>query len=182
MLLRTGFRVPCVLGGILLTIGFAMLLWLTPESNLFVPLAITGVLGLGFGFYAVSTILAAQSAVGWEHRGVVTSASQFSRNIGGTIGVSIAGALFTAGVMQASASSVDPNDLLSPGVRAGLSPDVLLALQTLLASSLKSVYVLFIGVAAVATLIAAFLPGGPPREVSDAGSAPEVAAREAMVG
>jgi EmrB/QacA subfamily drug resistance transporter len=180
MLLRTGFRLPCVLGGILLTIGFAMLLWLTPESNLLVPLAITAVLGLGFGFYAVSTILAAQSAVGWENRGVVTSASQFSRNIGGTIGVSIAGALFTAGVMQA-ASTVDPNDLLSPSVRAGLSPDVLLALQTLLASSLKSVYVLFIGVAAVATVIAAFLPGGPPREVSDAGPTPDLAA-EAVVG
>jgi EmrB/QacA subfamily drug resistance transporter len=182
MLLRTGFRVPCVLGGIVLTIGFAMLLWLTPESSLFVPLAITCVLGLGFGFYAVTTILAAQSAVGWEHRGVVTSASQFSRNIGGTIGVSIAGALFTAGVMQASAGGVDPNDLLSPSVRAGLSPDVLVALQTLLASSLKSVYVLFIGVGAVATLIAAFLPGGPPREVSDAGRTPEVEVSEAIVG
>jgi EmrB/QacA subfamily drug resistance transporter len=181
MLLRTGFRLPCLLGGVLLTIGFAMLLWLTPESSLFVPLAITAVLGLGFGFYAVTTILAAQSAVGWENRGVVTSASQFSRNIGGTIGVSIAGALFTAGVMQA-ASTVDPNDLLSPSVRAGLSPDVLLALQTLLTSSLKSVYVLFIGVSAVATVIAAFLPGGPPREVSDAGPTPDLAASEAIVG
>jgi EmrB/QacA subfamily drug resistance transporter len=182
MLLRTGFRVPCLLGGVLLTIGFAMLLWLTPESSLFVPLAITAVLGLGFGFYAVTTILAAQSAVGWEHRGVVTSASQFSRNIGGTIGVSIAGALFTAGVMQASANSVDPNDLLSPSVRAGLSPDVLLALQNLLASALQSVYVLFIVVGAVATVIAAFLPGGPPREVSDAGPTPDVEISAAIVG
>jgi hypothetical protein len=30
--------------------------------------------------------------------------------------------------------------------------------------------VLFVMVAAVATLVAAFLPGGPPREVSDAGA------------
>jgi len=169
LLLRTGFRFPCLVGGVLLTVGFALLLFVGPESTLLVPLVITAVLGLGFGFYAVTTILAAQSAVGWEHRGVVTSASQFSRNIGGTIGVSVAGALFTAGVLQASASGMNPNDLLSPSLRSGLSPDVLATLQALLTDSLRSVYILFIGVAAIATVVAAFLPGGPPRQVSDAG-------------
>jgi EmrB/QacA subfamily drug resistance transporter len=169
ILLRTGFRFPCVLGGVVLTLGFALLLLVKADSNLLLPLAITCVLGVGFGFYSVGTILAAQSAVGWEHRGVVTSASQFSRNIGGTIGVSIAGALFTAGVMSASTTGVNPSDLLSSGLRAGLSPDVLLALQDRLASALRNVYVLFIGVAAVSTVVALFLPGGPPRELSDAG-------------
>jgi hypothetical protein len=169
LLLRTGFRMPSVLGGVLLTGGFALLLFVSPESSLWLPLLITAVLGLGFGFYAVSTILAAQSAVGWEHRGVVTSASQFSRNIGGTIGVSIAGALFTAGVMHAGANALNPNDLLDPSLRSGLTPDVLAGLQALLTGSLRSVYVLLIGVAGVSTLIAAFLPGGPPEQVSDAG-------------
>jgi len=176
LLLRTGFRMPCLLGGVLLTVGFALLLLVSPESNLLLPLAITGVLGLGFGFYAVTTILAAQSAVGWEHRGVVTSASQFSRNIGGTIGVSVAGALFTAGVLQAGANSLNPNDLLDPSLRAGLSADMLASLQALLAGSLHSVYILFIGVAVVATGIAAFLPGGPPQQVSDAGPPGELVA------
>jgi EmrB/QacA subfamily drug resistance transporter len=180
LLLRLGFRAPCVFGGILLTLGFVMLLFVTPTSSLLVPLAITAVLGLGFGFYAVTTILAAQSAVGWEHRGVVTSASQFSRNIGGTIGVSVAGALFTSGVMQAGSISVNPNDLLEPSLRAGLSPDALATLQALLAGSLQSVYVLFIGVAVVGTVIAAFLPGGPPQQVSDAGVATEEMVTEAV--
>jgi hypothetical protein len=102
---------------------------------------------------------------------VVTSASQFSRNIGGTIGVSIAGAVFTAGVLHASSTAVNPNDLLSPTVRAGLSPENLAALRSLLTDSLRSVYVLFVAVAALTTLVAVFLPGGPPREVSDAGVA-----------
>jgi EmrB/QacA subfamily drug resistance transporter len=173
VLLRTGFRLPCVLGGLVLTAGFVMLLFITPTSSLFLPLAVSAVLGLGFGFYAVGTLLAAQSAVGWEHRGVVTSASQFSRNIGGTVGVSIAGALFTAGVMQAGAGA-NPNELLSQGLRAGLSPDALLSLQTLLANSLFSVYVLFVGVAVVATIIAVFLPSGVPSQVSDAGPRAEL--------
>lgn len=170
VLLRTGFRLPCVLGGLILTAGFAMLLFLTADSSLLVPLVITCVLGVGFGFYSVGVILAAQSAVGWEHRGVVTSAGQFSRNIGGTIGVSIAGALFTAGMMSASATAVNPNDLLTAEVRAELSPEVLATLQAVLTSALHNVYVLFVGVAALGTLLAAFLPGGPPRQVSDAAS------------
>ena len=168
LLLRLGFRIPCLLGGAILTAGFVILLFVGPDSFLLAPLAVSAVLGFGFGFYAVATILAAQSAVGWEHRGVVTSASQFSRNIGGTIGVSIAGAIFTAGVLS-SATPVNPNDLLDPSVRAGLSPDALSALQALVAGSLHSVYLLFVGVAAVAVLVAAFLPGGAPTQTSDAG-------------
>jgi EmrB/QacA subfamily drug resistance transporter len=174
VLLRTGFRFPCLLGGAILTVGFALLLLVKADSSLLVPLAITCVLGIGFGFYSVATILAAQAAVGWEHRGVVTSASQFSRNIGGTIGVSIAGALFTAGVMSGSSTAVNPNDLLSPDLRAALSPAALADLQALLASALGDVFVLFIGVSAVATLVAAFLPSGPPRQVSDAGADEEI--------
>ena len=171
LLLRSGFRFPCVLGGVILTIGFVLLLLVQPDSPLLAPLAVTGVLGFGFGFYAVATILAAQSAVGWEHRGVVTSANQFARNIGGTIGVSIAGALFTAGVVN-SATSVNPNDLLDPTIRAGLAPEVLTALQALLAGSLRSVFELFVAVAVVATIVALFLPGGAPSQSSDAGLPP----------
>src|SRR6266567_2669233 len=164
LLLRWGFRGPCILGGVFLVIGFALLLLLTPDSGLWMPAAVECVLGLGFGFYTVTTVLAAQTAVGWEHRGVVTSASQFSRNIGGTVGVSIAGAIFTAGVLSATAGGLNPNDLLSPGARATLAPEQLAELRAILGSSLRSVYLLFVGVAALSTLVAVFLPGGRPRE------------------
>jgi MFS family permease len=169
LLLRLGFRGPAIMGGLLLTAGFLLLLLMAPDSSLFVPLGITTILGFGFGFYTVATILCAQTAVGWEHRGVVTSASQFSRNIGGTIGVSIAGAIFTAGVLAATTNRLNPNDLLSPTARAGLSPADLEALRAVLAGSLRSVYTLFVGVSALATVVAVFLPGGPPRELSEAG-------------
>jgi EmrB/QacA subfamily drug resistance transporter len=167
LLLRWGFRGPSIMGGIFLVIGFCLLLLLTPESGLWMPAAAELVLGFGFGFYSVTTVLAAQTAVGWEHRGVVTSASQFARNIGGTVGVSIAGAIFAAGVAAAAGAGINPNELLSPETRATLSGSDLAFLQNLLASSLRSVYVLFIGIAILATAIALFLPGGPPREASD---------------
>lgn len=174
LLLRWGFRGPCILGGIFLVIGFSMLLLLTPAAGLWLPAAAEFVLGLGFGFYTVTTILAAQTAVGWEHRGVVTSASQFARNMGGTVGVSIAGAIFTAGVAAAAGAGINPNELLSPATRASMSGSDLVFVQGLLAGALRSVYVLFIGMAVVATAIAAFLPGGPPRQASDAGPSPHL--------
>ena len=169
LLLRWGFRAPCILGGILLVIGFALLLLLTPDAGLWMPAGAELVLGFGFGFYTVTTVLAAQAAVGWEHRGVVTSASQFARNIGGTVGVSIAGAIFAAGVVGVTGAGINPNDLLSPATRADLAGGDLVMLQILLASALRSVYTLFIVMAILATAIAAFLPGGRPRQESDAG-------------
>jgi EmrB/QacA subfamily drug resistance transporter len=166
LLLRWGFRGPCVLGGVLLTIGFALLLTITPDSGLWAPAAISFVTGLGFGFYSVVIILAAQSSVGWQNRGVVTSANQFARNIGGTVGVSIAGAIFTAGVTAAAGAGVNPNEILSPAVRATLAATDLRFLQQVLSDSLRSVYVLFVGVAALATVVAALLPGGVPSDTS----------------
>ncbi|MDQ6669636.1 MAG: MFS transporter [Chloroflexota bacterium] len=171
LLLRWGFRGPCVLGGILLTIGFGLLLNLTPSSGLWLPATITFVIGAGFGFYSVVIILAAQSSVGWENRGVVTSANQFARNIGGTIGVSLAGAIFSAGVASAAGAGVNANEILSSEVRATLSAADLGFLQQILAGSLRSVYVLFVGVAALATVVAALLPGGRPSQASEAGAA-----------
>jgi EmrB/QacA subfamily drug resistance transporter len=172
LLLRWGFRGPCVLGGAFLVVGFALLLFIDARAGLWVPFAISCILGFGFGFYTVATILAAQTAVGWQYRGVVTSASQFARNIGGTVGVSIAGAVFTAGVASAASVNVNPSDLLSPAARGGLPPSTLVFLQDLLAGSLRSVYMLFVGVAGLATLVAVFLPGGPPRQVSEPGQEP----------
>jgi hypothetical protein len=88
--------------------------------------------------------------------------------MGGTVGVSVAGAIFTAGVAAAMGAGINPNDVLAPEVRATLSPTDLSRLQAVLASSLQSVYVLFVGIGALSLLVAAFLPGGaPPREADD---------------
>ncbi len=46
LLLRLGFRIPCVLGGAIMTLGFVLLLVISPESSLFIPLGITVILGL----------------------------------------------------------------------------------------------------------------------------------------
>jgi MFS family permease len=164
LVLRWGWRLPCIVGAVLLVLGFGMLWRMPPDVGLWYPTFVQFLTGAGFGFTSLVFIIAAQNAVGWEQRGVVTSANQFARSIGGTIGVSIAGAIFSAGVIAAAGSGVNPNDLLSPAVRATLRPEQLSVLQDALVGALHSVYLLFVVVAALGVVVAALLPGGRPEQ------------------
>lgn len=181
LLLRWGFRGPCILGGALLVVGFAMVWATRADSPLWWATFAQVVLGFGFGFYNVTTILAAQSAVGWEYRGVVTSASQFARNMGGTLGVSIAGAMFSVGIASAAIGGANANDLLSPDLRGALPPGQLEVLRTAVAGALGHVYVLFIGISVLATIVAALLPGGAPSADSGTAGADETLDRRVAI-
>ena len=59
--------------------------------------AAVGLLGFGLGPAASSSVLAPQSCVAWQHRGVVTSAVFAVRMLGGSIAVAALGALGQAG-------------------------------------------------------------------------------------
>jgi EmrB/QacA subfamily drug resistance transporter len=158
-LLRWGYRAPCVIGCIILAIGFAALGLLPPSAPLLAPFALEFLVGPGFGLTLNLTTLSMQDAVGWEQRGVVTGVNQFSRNIGGILGLSVAGAIFSAGVSQVSSRGIDPNDLLSPSGSGVSGPD-LAFVQGVLAGSLHAVFVLMAVAAVLAGIAAALLPRG----------------------
>src|SRR5438552_4072870 len=50
--------------------------------------------GLGFGPASMAYILAAQNAVTWQQRGIITSGIQFFRTIGGAVGIGVLGMVF----------------------------------------------------------------------------------------
>ncbi|HEY3063528.1 MAG TPA: MDR family MFS transporter [Chloroflexota bacterium] len=181
LILRWGWRTPCIVGAVLLVLGFAMLWQMPADAGLWYPTVVQFVTGAGFGFSSLVFIIAAQNAVGWDQRGVVTSANQFARSIGGTIGVSVAGAIFSAGVASAAGAGVNPNDVLSPSVRATLQPAQLEVLQGALIGALHSVYVLFALVAALSVVIAALLPGGKPEQTAPPDERPSAPRAEAPV-
>jgi EmrB/QacA subfamily drug resistance transporter len=170
ILLRVGFRPPAVFGGLLLTAGFALMAMQTASSTLVFLAVLQVVLGVGFGLYLPVVLLAVQNAVGWEQRGVVTSANQFARTIGGTIGVAVAGAIFAAGVDRASALGANPNDLLDATARAALDPGILQPLTAILTDSLHAVYLMCVVVALFSTLVALVLPGGKPSTAATSAS------------
>jgi MFS family permease len=94
--LRIGFRNTALIGlsfAIVGSVGLAMF----AHSPSIATVAITCfIIGLGMGLIAVPTLIAAQSSVGWEQRGVVTGANLFFRSIGSAVGVAIFGAIANA--------------------------------------------------------------------------------------
>ncbi len=155
MLLRWGYRGVGVVGSVLLVLGFGALLLVRSETSLIVAALIMAVIGAGFGFVTPVTLLSMQNAVAWQRRGIVTGVSQFASNVGGTLGIALAGALFTSGL------HLDVSDLLAPERRAALAPDQLAMLRSTLAQALEPVYWVFLIAAVLALVAMALQPSGP---------------------
>ena len=51
------------------------------------------VMGLGMGLVVSPTLIAAQSSVEWERRGVVTGTNVFARSMGSALGIAVFGAI-----------------------------------------------------------------------------------------
>jgi MFS family permease len=94
--LRIGMRATAVIGAAVVVLGSALLLLLGSSSSVFQVGATSFVIGLGMGFAAAPTLIAAQSAVGWQQRGVVTGTNMFFRSAGSAVGVAVFGALVNA--------------------------------------------------------------------------------------
>jgi multidrug resistance protein len=91
--LRFGFRSTAVFGGIVLVLGTSALSFSTRYPSILLVAGICFVIGAGFGFSAVTTLVAAQSSVSWEERGVVTGTQMLFRSVGQALGAAVLGAV-----------------------------------------------------------------------------------------
>jgi len=94
--LRIGIRSTALIGAVVVVAGAALLLLLDERSSVLQVGATAFVIGLGMGFVAAPTLIAAQSAVQWQERGVVTGANMFFRSAGSAVGVAVFGAIVNA--------------------------------------------------------------------------------------
>ena len=119
--LRVGFRTTMLLGAIIVVLGAALLLTVNPGSAVLHLAAACFVIGIGLGFSASPSVVAAQSSVDWTTRGVVTGANMFSRSVGSAVGVAVFGAVAN-GVVAARLgdSHADlenlPGEVLAPAI------------------------------------------------------------------
>jgi MFS family permease len=111
--LRIGIRATSLIGAVVIVLGSLLLLLLDGSSSVFQVGATSFVIGLGMGFTAAPTLIAAQSAVDWRQRGVVTGSNMFFRSAGSAVGVAIFGAIANAtlGGSTAAGGSVAPTAL-----------------------------------------------------------------------
>ncbi|HET9871500.1 MAG TPA: MDR family MFS transporter [Propionibacteriaceae bacterium] len=94
--LRLGFRSTALIGAVLTLVGAALLLLLGSDSSVLQVGATCFVIGLGLGLVASPTLVAAQTTVDWESRGVVTGTNMFARSMGSAIGIAVFGAVANA--------------------------------------------------------------------------------------
>jgi EmrB/QacA subfamily drug resistance transporter len=91
--LRIGIRSTALVGATVVVLGSSLLLLFDETTSVLQVGATSFVIGLGMGFTAAPTLIAAQSAVQWQQRGVVTGSNMFFRSAGSAIGVAVFGAI-----------------------------------------------------------------------------------------
>ena len=180
LLLRVGYKPITIAGYAALTLGFILLALVDRDTNrvwLYVDLML---IGAGLGFSMLTLLIAVQQAVERGKLGIATSLNQFSRSIGGAIGVAVMGAVLTASLMtelkksaaengplteqQAIEFASNPNALIEPEAKSALAPDVLVVLQTALARAIHPVFWVGAFMAGLGLLAVFFLPAESEKE------------------
>ncbi len=111
--LRFGFRATTILGGTLALLGSAALAVLAPNPSVPVVAVACFVIGLGVGFAAVPSLVAVQSSVDWDERGVVTGVNMFARSIGQALGAAVFGAIANAVIANLGGDERDPGTIVA---------------------------------------------------------------------
>ncbi|HZR95161.1 MAG TPA: MDR family MFS transporter [Gaiellaceae bacterium] len=170
---RTGrYRRFPIAGTALTVVALALMSRLEVATPISVACVDMLILGLGLGMVMQVLVLAAQNAVPHRLLGVTTSLSTMSRQIGGTIGVSVFGAIFTNRLNHELAARVPAGahipDSVTPAVVRHLPPAIHDAYVSAFAVALHPVFLAAACVAAVAFGLSWLLRDVPLRTRADA--------------
>jgi MFS family permease len=111
--LRLGFRATAMIGILVTVIGSVVLAVTAHTPNPVLVAASCFIVGLGLGLVATPTLIAAQSSVEWNERGVVTGTNLFARSIGSALGVAVFGAVANAIYASSPNSHTDPQAVVT---------------------------------------------------------------------
>lgn len=109
--LRIGFRATAMIGITVTVIGGGVLTITAATPSIVLVAVSCFVVGLGLGLVATPTLIAAQSSVEWNERGVVTGTNLFARSIGSALGVAVFGAVANAVYAGTSNGDMDPGTI-----------------------------------------------------------------------
>jgi EmrB/QacA subfamily drug resistance transporter len=184
---RTGrYKRWPVAGMAIATVGMALLSRMDADTGRVESSLAMLVLGVGLGMVMQVLILAVQNAVDFRDLGVATSSSTFFRQLGGSVGVAVFGAIFSARVtselirlLPPEMGSVAGNSatvralLNSPEQIRSLPPAVADAVTDALAAGVHQVFLWAIPLLVVGFVLALFLRELPLRDVSNLAQAAE---------
>ncbi len=158
---RVGYR-PLIRGGLavsfLAALGLALLL--RPGASAWLPRLFTGLYGIGLGLANTPTVIAVQTSVPWNRRGVATASTMFFRTIGGTLAVGVLGGLLAASLASGPATPEQVEQLLGPE-RALLDPALLSSLSSVLQVGMIRLFWALAGIAGAALAVGMAFPAVP---------------------
>jgi len=175
LMLKIGYKIITITGFAVMAAGFIMLSNFhrqTPQFWLYLDLTL---IGTGLGLTMLTLLIAVQQSVERTQLGIATSLNQFSRAIGGALGVAIMGAVLTAGLStqllkaatsdgsgltaeQAQNLASNPNALIEPTAKASLPAGILPVLQDSMAAAIQPVFWVVVVVCILALLASLMLP------------------------
>jgi len=163
LLLRYGYRTLAMIGTTMLVVGMGMLTQIGAQIPLWYLYVAVGICGLGMGFSVPPFLVAVQSSVARHSMGTATSTLQFSRNIGGAIGVSALGVILTLRLGESLTKiGLDPKQislgaLLDPttGAASALTP-----LRDSLAGAVQTLFIVAFVITLGVWAVVLFAPRG----------------------
>ncbi len=167
--LRIGFRDTALIGNAALLLGTVLCLLLSAQAHVWEVAAACFVVGVGLGFIASPILVAAQSVVGWDRRGVVTGINMFSRSLGSAVGAAVFGAIANAtlaarfhhppaAVAGRLPKSVDATSLVLTGHGRSGSPGVTAFVRTSLYAAAHHVFLALVVAAALGVAALLLMP------------------------
>lgn len=159
-------------GVLLMVLGTGLTLGFSRETSMTQCFLVFQVVGFGMGFIILSTLLIVQDSLKPENLGVATSFHQFSRTLGGTIGVGLCGGMVTSRLMDGleAAGSQLPQaivyrlnqsmeNLFQADFQALIPQGAAKILQEAVANGVYSAFAIVFTVSLVSLCLVAFLPG-----------------------
>ena len=170
---RTGrYRPFPIIGTAVAAIAIFLLSRLAVSTPIWLAALYMLVLGLGLGMVMQVLVLAAQNAVPYELLGVATSGSTLFRQIGGSIGVSIFGAIFANQLATELAARLGPGvhvpTAANPAVVRHLPPSIRQPYIEAFTAALQPVFLAATGFAVAAFLLTWLLREVPLRATAPA--------------
>jgi EmrB/QacA subfamily drug resistance transporter len=165
-LLRMSYRTLALTGMGLLTVGAGLMTRIDVNASQVGLMVNLALMGVGMGLSVPAFLIAVQSTVRPRDMGAATSAIQFSRNIGGALGVSVMGAALSLRLAARLAEAgLDPGvisleGLLHPMARTTANVVWEGALRNALAGAMQGVFVIAFVAAALGLVATTFAPPG----------------------
>ena len=173
IVLRLGFRLVVTVGACLVVIGCLLLTRLDVDSSQLVLSGYLVVLGAGMGLVFMSTSLAAQNSVSTEQMGVSTGLINFTRQLGGAVGIAIAASVLLTNLTSRLAdafgdASFNTSKLLTPTDQATpLTPETERIVSEAFSGALQRVFWVAVVVAVIGLVCTRLMPKGSAAAIRD---------------